>query len=465
MNLTLSDLIDLWGQPEQTTGTFSLSEPLGKVITDTRTMSEGDFFVPLIGDQFDGHMFLAQAFKNGAQGAIVSVYSSMRPPSGGLYWLVEDTLTAYQDLASVYRSKFHIPIVAITGSSGKTTTREMIRSVLKPIGPILSTKENNNNDIGVPQTLLEVRPQHRAVVIEMGMRGQGEIRRLSNCSKPDIAVITNIGTAHIGRLGSKENIAKAKCEITSSLNPNGLVVIPAGDQLLEKTLLESWTGRITRVALWEGIKQPVDNANNKSCKIDLNSYYDKNNSVLELDGYNFNLALKGRHNAQNFLLSLAVAKELDVSWNNLRQVDIKLPFGRSNRILINGIRVLDETYNASPEAVFASLDLLREEPGRHFAVLGTMLELGSYSEKLHRQVLEKSIECSLDGLIFVTQGMEAEILSEYSNSFKRFLVVDDCLQSYNHLKNWLHQGDTLLLKGSRKLMLDRLIDKLKQSLN
>ena len=247
MTLTLRQLLDAWGTPQG--GSFEPDALVGRVCTDSRQLQADDFFVPLVGERFDGHHFLAQLPEHKVQAAVVSRSWTEPLPSGLLHWRVDDTLLAYQQLALLHRRALAKPLVAVTGSAGKTTTRELIRAALAPLGAIQASEGNNNNDVGVPLTVLGATAADAALVIEMGMRGPGEIERLSRCTEPDLAVITNIGTAHIGRLGSREAIAAAKCEITAGLHPKGTVVIPAGDPLLESALAAVWSGRVLRVRL------------------------------------------------------------------------------------------------------------------------------------------------------------------------------------------------------------------------
>ena len=246
MTLRIQQLIDLWGQPQGPL--VPPEQAIGPVCTDSRRLTPGSFFVPLVGERFDGHCFLEQLPALGGQGAVVSMDWTAPLPDGLLHWRVDDTTAAYQQLALLHRRQLALPLVAVTGSAGKTTTRELIRSVLAPLGAIRASEANNNNDVGVPLTVLGAKADDSVLVIEMGMRGPGEIARLSRCTEPDVAVITNIGTAHIGRLGSREAIA-AKCEITAALNPQGVVVIPAGDPLLEQALAAVWHGQVLRVRL------------------------------------------------------------------------------------------------------------------------------------------------------------------------------------------------------------------------
>ncbi len=461
MAVNLAQLNELWGDPINAYPPDMVSS-IGPVCTDSRSLQQGDFFVPLKGEYFDGHAFLDDAFKLGAQAAVVSSKSEFKVPQGLLHWIVEDTLQAYQQLGLFNRYALDIPVVAITGSVGKTTTRELIRAALSSLGEILSTKGNNNNDVGVPFTLLQGQSEHSAAVVEMGMRGLGEIKRLSCCTEPDIAVITNIGSAHLGRLGSRSQIANAKCEITSCLRSNGVVVIPAGDPLLEQALEQKWKGRVIRVAINSESSLPLPIYDNDDAKTvlpspDLVGIVDLQNRLLEIEGKTLCLPLEGRHNAINFMIAIAVARELNVSLESLEKLHVDIPSGRNRRLDFGSLTVFDETYNSSPEAVFAALDLLVSQPGRHFAVLGTMLELGDLSVDLHRQVGERVLDLNLDGLVVVANGAEANAMLAAAKGLPRLAVVSKPNKVMDHLHRWLMPGDTLLLKASRDIALEQLI--------
>ena len=458
--LTLRQLIKIWGEPVGLHHPELLDQPLGPVCTDSRQLVAGAFFVPLVGERFDGHRFLAEAAARSAQAALVATAWSDPIPSGLLHWRVNDTLEAYQLLARAHRRQLPCPVVAVTGSAGKTTTRELIRAALAPLGVVQASIGNNNNDVGVPLTVLGVGPEHGAAVIEMGMRGPGEIARLSRCAEPQIAVITNIGTAHIGRLGSREAIAAAKCEITASLAADGLVVIPAGDPLLEEALARCWDGRVRRVALEGDALESV----RPEAPVDRLGGVDACAGVLRLDGLEIRLPLEGRHNARNLLLALTVAEELGVPLAQLQDLQVAVPCGRNRRMELAGIQVLDETYNASPEAVLAALELLAHQAGRRFAVLGTMLELGDQSVALHRQVAERAVACGLDGLVLVMAGPEADAMAAAAAPLARFQRVDTPEQAVPVLSAWLQPGDTLLLKASRGVALERLLPELGRAL-
>ena len=443
MTLRIQQLIDLWGQPQG--ASLDPQQPVGTIITDSRRMQTGGFFVPLVGERFDGHAYLEQITASGAQAAVVSRHWHQPLPEGLLHWRVDDTLDAYQLLAREHRRALALPLVAVTGSAGKTTTRELIRATLSSLGPLMASEGNNNNDIGVPLTLLQARPSHGAVVVEMGMRGPGEIARLSRCAEPDVAVITNIGTAHIGRLGSREAIAAAKCEITAALHPDGVVVIPAGDPLLETALAAVWTGRVLRVRLQGDDAEAADLTGELTAE------------QLMFDGHSLALPLPGRHNARNLLLAVAVARELGVADEALTDLQVNVPGGRNRRLHQGGLMVLDESYNASPEAVMAALELLAVQPGRRFAVLGTMLELGDRSVELHAAVAARAAELKLDGLVVVAADPEAASMAAAAASLDRLAVVSTPEAAAQPLRHWLQSGDVVLLKASRGVALERLL--------
>jgi UDP-N-acetylmuramoyl-tripeptide--D-alanyl-D-alanine ligase len=452
-------LQQLWGAPLQLPAAAGFTA----VSTDSRQLPPGCLFVPLVGERLDGHAFLDSAVAAGCAAVLVQAERLTLEALGALQarvtasacglWLVPDTLLAYQQLAGLWRRQLALPLVAVTGSAGKTSTRELIRAALAPLGPVQASSGNENNDIGVPLTLLKAGPQHSALVVEMGMRGLGEIERLSRCAQPDVAVITNIGTAHIGRLGSREAIAQAKCEIVSALAPDGVVVIPAGDPLLDQALAAVWSGRVRRVAL-RGDPQPP-----QLPPPDLIADYLEAADTLMLlpSGAMLRLPLPGRHQARNLLLAVAVAQELKVPVEALEQLQVDLPGGRSRQLQLGAITVLDETYNASPEAMEASLALLISQPGRHFAVLGQMLELGEQSLGLHRQIATIAATSPLEGLILVGDGEEITAMLDAAASLERLVRVSKPEQAIEPLQEWLLPGDTVLVKASRGVALERLL--------
>jgi UDP-N-acetylmuramoyl-tripeptide--D-alanyl-D-alanine ligase len=494
MTLPLDPLLALWGEP--------LGEPsrrptsVAAVSTDSRADLNGALFVPLVGERFDGHRFLETALAGGAAAAVAQ-RDRLSPEQleavlalGRPVWLVDDTLLAYQELGRLWRRQLGVPVVAVTGSAGKTTTRELIRATLACLGPVVASSGNENNDVGAPLTLLKADATTRALVVEMGMRGLGEIERLSRCAEPDVAVITNIGTAHIGRLGSREAIATAKCEISAALRPDGLVVIPAGDSLLEAALAAGWSGRVQRVALADDELAPGtpppdlvgrlvasspasdgDTERPEAERLDAEHLATERLAPerLEVEGLPpISLPLAGRHNARNLLLALAVALELGVAPAALSDLAVEVPGGRNRRLQLGGVTVLDETYNASPEAMLAALDLLAAQPlavgAARYAVLGTMLELGESSLTLHRRVAERARNLGLEGLVIVDGGAEGAAMLEAAAGLERLLRVARPEEALEPLLGWLRPGDALLLKASRGVALERLLPLLQERL-
>jgi UDP-N-acetylmuramoyl-tripeptide--D-alanyl-D-alanine ligase len=487
MALSADQLQQLWGAPLLPAGGAAGGDPLAtlaitRVLTDSRVDLHGALFVPLVGERFDGHAFLERALLEGGARAALAQRDRIDPEraaelvrrSGRPLWLVPDTLEAYQQLGRAWRRHLAIPVVAVTGSAGKTTTRELIRAALAPLGEVVASSGNENNDVGAPLTLLRAGAASAALVVEMGMRGLGEIDRLSRCAEPDIAVITNIGTAHIGRLGSREAIATAKCEITVALRPEGLVVIPAGDPLLEAALAHTWSGRVRRVALADEVEgfeagcPPPDRIgvlDPAGTSLRYLPVLPKQAGGRGEDAApTIRLPLAGRHNARNFLLALAVAEELGVAPAALDGLRVELPGGRSRRQRLGGVEVLDETYNASPEAVLAALELLACQPGRRFAVLGTMLELGDRSLSLHERVGRRARELGLDGLVIVDGGAEGRAMEEGAAGLERRVRVATPEAAVPVLLEWLGEGDRLLLKASRGVALEQLLPLLERGL-
>ena len=455
-SLCLQDLARLLDAPVQRRSApadpTTLAWTFEHISTDSRALQPGDLFIPLRGERFDGHDFLDAAVSVGVAGALIARDWAGYVPEQLATVVVDDTLSAYQQIALAWRRQLHCPVVAVTGSAGKTTTRELIKACWSPLGAIESSVGNENNDIGVPRTMLRSNSSHAGLVLEMGMRGLGEIHRLSVCAEPDVAVITNIGTAHIGRLGSRAAIAQAKCEITDRLKSSGLLVIPAGDPLLEAEVSRVWSGRVQRVALSDDPLEPGTPAPDWVAQLQGQSI------ELASQGLKLTNPLEGRHNARNFLLALAAAQELGVTVEQLSELSVSLPGGRSRRLSINGINILDETYNASPEAMLASLELLKQQPGGHrYAVVGTMLELGDQSLSLHRQVGEKATALGLDGLVVVASEPEASAVMQGAAGLSKLVCVASPEAAAEPLKQWLRPGDHVLLKASRGIALERLI--------
>ncbi|MYF23707.1 MAG: UDP-N-acetylmuramoyl-tripeptide--D-alanyl-D-alanine ligase [Nitrospira sp. SB0678_bin_10] len=413
-------------------------------------------FLALRGESFDGHHYLTAAAARGACAAVVEATAVPEHPPLPLL-PVADTHQAYQDLARAWRRQLGLPLVAVTGSAGKTTTRELIKALLAPKGVIHTSQLNENNAIGVPRTILTADDTAAAMVVEMAMRGPGEIAELSRCAEPDLAVITNIGSAHIGRLGSREAIAAAKCEITTALASTGLVVIPAGDPLLEASLAARWHGPVHRVALSDdALPSPLPPAD---------QYGQLQGSDLHFGGRCWRLPLPGIHQAHNLMLALVCAERLGVTPENRHLTQVRLPGGRARQLRLGGVTVWDETYNASPEAVVATTAMVAEQQGRHFAVLGPMLELGSFALDWHRRVGEHVVRRGFAGLVVVDDGPLGDALVAGAGRAVPVVQVSEPQAALGPVLAWLKPGDHLLLKASRGAALERLVPLLQARLN
>ncbi len=433
----------------------SWTQPVQSISTDSRNLSLGDVFVALRGDRFDGHGFVEIAVAAGSTVAIVDqafvghadqLPEALRENKQCSILQVKDTLAAYQALGRYYRQQFAGPVVAVTGSVGKTTMKELIAAALGTQGAVLKTQANFNNEIGVPKTLLGLTDDHRYAVVEMGMRGLGEIELLAQIAEPDVAMITNVGTAHIERLGSEAAIAQAKCELLTRLKPNGIAVLNADNPRLMETAEQVWSGKTITFGLDQGDVQGriLDGAG------------------LVVDGQQFQLPLPGRHNALNFCGVLAVARALGIDWAELTALELTLPGGRSQRHdLPNGVALLDETYNAGAESMAAALQLLAQIPAqRRIAVLGTMKELGEHSVRLHRQVGGVVASQGIDLLLTLADPAEADALIEGAEGVKsKAFERPETLVDY--LKAEAKKGDRILFKASRAVALDKLVEQLK----
>ncbi|MFN4269198.1 MAG: UDP-N-acetylmuramoyl-tripeptide--D-alanyl-D-alanine ligase [Thermosynechococcus sp.] len=445
---------DWWGDSVKTTlgaiaqalglATTHPNLPITGICTDSRQIAAGNLFVALRGETFDGHQFAEQAAAAGAIALIVET-----PLASPLPQLrVPDTLRAYQRLGQWWRQQCAAKVIAVTGSVGKTTTKEMIAAVLSHYGTVLKTEANFNNEIGVPKTLLQLEPHHQFAVIEMGMRARGEIALLSQIAQPDVAVITNVGTAHIGRLGSREAIAEAKCELLAEMPPGGIAVLNADSPLLLPTAAQVWSGRTITYGLEGGT---------------LRGRYQPP-QTLHVNGRTYTVPLAGAHHALNFLAALGVLQALDLKSDCLPpQLSLELPKGRGGRYLLEpDILLLDETYNAGLESMVAALHLLRSLPGqRHLAVLGPMRELGAFSLSFHEQVGATVAQLNLDGLFILDKGDEGAALARGAGRVptQQFASHEELVA---YLLRELQAGDRLLFKASHAVDLERVVTELRQ---
>ena len=454
MDFSLSELNDVLGDiknpGEEKINFFKFKN----ISIDSRTLLKNDLFIAIKGKNFDAHNFLPEVLKKEVKAVVIKEGMQKLLPSDFPYWVVNDTLEAFQKLTLLKRKKLNIPLVAITGSVGKTTTKEMIGEVLKKLGKVKLSHANFNNEIGVGLSILETDVEDKVLVLEMGMRGLGQIENLSKYSKPDIAVITNIGTAHIGLLGSKKNITCAKCEISKFLNPKGVVIIPANDNSLEETLKGYWKGRVMKVELLDGESQK------ESFKKDdnLRGFYNPSNKTILIEENTFQISFEGFHNASNFLFAYAVAKEFGIDFASFNKFDFESLGGRNKILKSVKTTIYDESYNASPESVKACIKSLLEKPRNKFFIFGSMQELGEESEKYHIEIFNLINNSEIEKCLFICDKKNEKNYSNYLKDKNKFLVLNNINDVPKEINNYTKQGDSILIKGSRCWQLEKIIE-------
>ncbi len=455
MDLSLLELKDVLGDIKNLGKGEIDSLNFKNISIDSRTCLKNDLFIAIKGKNYDGHCFLPEVVNKGVKSVVIKEGMQKLLPDNFPYWVVDDTLEVFQKLTLLKRKKLNIPVVAITGSVGKTTTKEMVGEVLKKLGKIKLSHANFNNEFGVGLTILATDKEDKVLVLEMGMRGLGQIENLSKYSEPDIAVITNIGTAHIGLLGSKKNISYAKCEISKFLNPKGVVIIPANDFLLEETLKEYWKGRVIKVELLniENYKEIF-----KKDDVNLRGFYDPSQKTILIEEYTFQISFEGFHNASNFLFAYAVAKELGIDFASFNKFDFKSSGGRNKIIKSAKTTIYDESYNASPESVKACIKNLLEKPRNQFFIFGSMQELGEESEKYHKEIFNLINNSDIEKCLFICDKKNEKIYSNYLKNKKKFLVLNNIKDVPKEINKSTKKGDSILIKGSRCWQLEKIIE-------
>ncbi len=435
---------------EWTNGEARGSANIREISTDSRNIPEGAMFIAINGEKFDGHNYIGEAVERGA-GAVVSQRKDEEYPVPTLY--VADTSKALLDISGGYRELCGGKVVAVTGSVGKTTTKELIYSVLSEYFDALKTEGNFNNEIGVPLTLFRMTKETEVIVSEMGMNHFGELSRISGAAKPDIAVITNIGTAHIGFLGSREGICKAKLEILDGMPEDGIAVFCGDEPLL-------WEKRksVGHKVYTYGIENPECDIIGRLRK---DGTFDIINNSLPTEalpaGEKLSASLKvpGEHNILNALAAALVGLVLEENPDDIvRGLNAYETSGlRQNIYEKGGFHIYADCYNASPEAMESTLKVLADMPGRRFAVLGSMLELGDYTEEGHRLTGGYAAQYA-DALY--AYGPSAGYMAEGAkkNGMKDVRVFEDHKALASMLRAEAKEGDSLLFKGSRGMKME-----------
>jgi UDP-N-acetylmuramoyl-tripeptide--D-alanyl-D-alanine ligase len=420
-----------------------------RVSTDSRSIQPGDLFIALRGEKFDGGNYAAQALKQGAVGVVLD---RTQAPDIATAIRVDDTRLALGKLAAAWRNRFSLPVVAITGSNGKTTVKEMLAAILrKEAGSesaVLNTEGNLNNDIGLPLMLLRLRETHRYAVLEMGMNHAGEIDYLTRLARPDVAVINNAMTAHIGFLGSVENIARAKGEIFNGLSDAGIAVFNADDA-------HAWLWReanVPRRVIDFGLA-PTATVRGRYQSADFGAALSLTlpDATLEIE-----LQVPGAHNVMNALAAAAAAFALDVSHRSM-VAGLSGFTGTKGRLqkkpALHGSTFIDDTYNANPDSVKAALAVLAQQPGKKILVLGDMGELGTDAAAMHAQIGLAARAAGVDKLLALGE-LTQETVGAFGAGAMHFERIQELLAE---LENELTPDTTVLVKGSRFMQMERVV--------
>ena len=423
------------------------------VTTDSRAVSAGQLFIPLTGERFDGHAYIGSALSSGAAGCLTARTPETLLP-GKLYVQVADTRLALKALAAWYRSRFTLPVVQITGSAGKTTTKEMVAAVLSRRYDTLKTQANFNNDIGTPLTLLGLAPQHQAAVIETGMNHFGEIRYLGEMVRPDIAVITNVGDAHIENLGNtRQGILRAKCEIFEHLSPDGIAVLNGDDPLLNtvalpQTILRCGRGENCNVRVTDVDDRGIEGI---ACTV-----------TTARASYRLTAASPGSFMIYPMAMAAAIGEVLGLTGEEIAAgVAAYVPTGSRMHLirLPEGRLLIDDCYNANPQAMEEALKLLAVTPARRrAAVLGDMGELGELTVSAHRAIGVLTGELHLDSVIAI--GEKARDIASAAPNARWYASVDDAMPV---IRAAFTEGTAVLVKASHAMHFENIVKELEQS--
>ena len=431
---------------------FADSQPIGLVTTDSREVCPGCIFVAFPGERFDGHDFAAKALEEGAAYVVLNHPVEGVPAERAV--ISPDSYHAMMVMGANYRSQFHPKVVGVTGSVGKTTTKQMTYAAIAGFGNTIKTEGNQNNELGLPRTMFRIGKETQYAVVEMGMSHAGEIERLSKCARPDVGIITCIGVSHIGNLGSQENICKAKLEICAGLPEGAPLVLNGDDPFLRKAVLPDHVRPV-----WFSL----GDENADVCALSIQQDEKGMSFVLEdhEEGtFLVKIPAMGRHNVANALAAYCAATRLGL---NARRViagltDFEQTGMRQKVVHARGVDVIEDCYNANPDSMKAALAMFREYPcKRRFALLGDMLELGDISRAAHEEVGRQAVENKVDYL--VTYGEQAKRIAVVAAAKGLpTLHADTYAQAAETLLNKMQPGDALLVKASRGMALEKVLE-------
>jgi len=432
----------------------NVEDILTGVSTDTRRLKRGELFVAIKGNRFDGHNFILDAVSRGAGGVLVQEgcitnKSNFKIPEVS-FISVYDSIRALGDIARFHRSRFDIPFIGITGSNGKTTTKEMISIILNKGFNVLKNFGTENNHIGVPLTLMRLKSEHKIAVLEMGTNHLGEIRRLSKIAKPTVAVITNIGQSHLEYLKDKDTVLKSKIEILEHMDKDGTLIINGDDEFL-KTIKTDL--KLIKFGLDEKCDFTAD-------KID-----------IQPDGISFrlngkeviNLTVMGRHNVYNALAAIATTWSFGVPIDQIKDAlkEFRMPNMRMDVKKIGDVRIINDSYNSNPSSMKQAIESLKDitTKGRKILVAGDMLELGNLSGRFHHLVGRQAAESGIDMIVAVGKLSEhvANGAQEAGMSGKKIKLCNLTKEASEIVKNLIKKGDTILVKGSRAMKMEEIV--------
>jgi UDP-N-acetylmuramoyl-tripeptide--D-alanyl-D-alanine ligase len=419
---------------------------------DSRSIAPGDLFFAIKGGHFDGHAYVPVAFRRGAVAAVVS--EALSAPEGPLL-KVQDTIGALQQLGRRARRQWNKPVIAVTGSAGKTTTKDIIGELLGVRYSVGKTVGNLNNHLGLPLTLLRLPSSVDVAVVEMGMNHAGEIRELAAIANPQIGVVTNVGYAHVEAFQGIEGVAAAKRELIEALPPDGIAVLNADDRRV-LDFRKAHSGK----TLTYGFSA---NAEVRAEEVVTGTEF----SMFSVDGVRFKTPLTGRHSVANILAGMAVARAFDIPFGQLREVVAKLTSGRmrGERREVRGATILNDAYNSNPEAARLMIDALMREPAkRRVAVLGEMLELGKWTEHLHRETGRYAADQGIDVLVGIG-GASRWMIEEWAKTgpdTRASYFFEDAESAGAFLREFVQPGDALLFKGSRGIRVEAALAKMEE---
>ncbi len=418
------------------------------VSTDTRKIEEGTMFIALKGENFNGNNYVLDAFNKGAKIAIVDeVKCELNELKEDVALIkVENTGRALMDLAKFYREKLGLKVVGITGSAGKTSTKDLVAAVLSDKYKVFKTKGNFNNEIGLPLMILELDSTYDVAILEMGMRGLGQIRELAEIASPDLGIITNIGISHIEILKTRENILKAKMEIATFFDKNNTLVVCGNDDFLGA--LPEAEYKIVKTGVGENFEIGAKNIALEELSSKFTVYDGEKEEEFSLD-------MPGEHNISNLMLGIAIAKELGVSFEEMKRGlnNIEATSMRLELIKKDGFSILNDCYNSSPVAVKSAIDVMKNIEGkRRIAVLGTMRELGHKSEEAHEEIGKYAKENAIEKVLCFGDFSE-NIKEGYGEGCTVYENKEELIKD---LLNIICEGDIILVKASRSLKFEEI---------